>query len=518
MDKRHYFLLVLLAALLTADTILAQSPLPPKRELRGVWVATVANIDYPVKPGTNSEALKREWLQLLDTFEQAGLNAVVVQIRPAADALYPSDLVPWSAYLTGKQGLAPDNGWDPLAFMIETSHARNFEFHAWLNPYRATNDPDTTKLAPNHVFNTHRDWILRYGNKYYLNPALPEVWEHLMTVVEDITRRYDVDAIHMDDYFYPYKIAGEVFPDSADYVRFGAGFSSIDDWRRHNVDTLIYMLDQRIKAVKSHVEFGISPFSVWRNQDKDPEGSPTRAGQTNYDDLYADIRKWLREGWIDYVVPQLYFHIGFELVDYEKTLKWWYDNAYGAKLYIGMASYRVGSDRAPQWSEPDQIPRQLRLNRSLKDVHGHIFFSAKHVGKNPLGLTDSLRHDLFKAPALLPMRKGAVSGPLVPPVLTQLRKSKTGMELIWDKPAGSADPGHLVVYRFPAGLTPDTGHPGAIIKVLRAGQVRQNSFLDNTGLKGVKYQYLVTALDGNYAESAPSNVLVSKRFPKIRKR
>ncbi|MBP9076135.1 MAG: family 10 glycosylhydrolase [Haliscomenobacter sp.] len=505
-----------LTAFLTADSLLGQTPPPPKREFRGVWVASVANIDYPKKPTADTSMLKQEWLSLLDTFEMQGLNAIVMQIRPAADAFYSSGLAPWSLYLTGKQGLAPQGNWDLLPFLIETAHARNFEFHAWLNPYRATNDLDTARLAPNHVFNTRRDWILRYGPKYYLNPALPEVWDHLIQVVNEIVARYDVDAIHMDDYFYPYKIAGEVFPDSADYARLGGEFGSVDDWRRHNVDTLIWMIQQNIKSIKPWVEFGISPFGVWRNQSVDPSGSPTRSGQTNYDDLYADIRKWLKEGWIDYVVPQIYFHIGFDLVDYEKTLQWWHSNSYGKKLYIGMAPYRIGTDRAAQWKEPDQMPRQMRINRRYPGVHGQVFFNARQLNRNPLGFADSLRYDFFRSPALLPERAGAANGDLLPaPLLAKAKRTRLGNRLEWTWPRNPSGLGHIVVYRFPVGIQPNTNMPGAIIKILPADQARGNAFLDAKGWKGQKYQYRVSSLDKNYRESLPSNVVESKRFPKI---
>ena len=512
MKKFSLFLLFLLP-LLPTDSLSAQPIRPPKREMRGVWVASVANIDFPLKPTTDTAQLKKEWLTLLDGFAQHGLNAVYVQIRPAADALYATPLAPWSVYLSGKQGQALQGGWDPLPFLIETAHARNMEFHAWLNPYRASNEPDTTRFSPQHVFHTHRDWILYYGKKYYLNPALPKVWQHLCGVVKDIVARYNVDAIHMDDYFYPYKVAGEVFPDSADFLRYGQGFAHVDDWRRHNVDTLIQMLRDTIKQTKPHVEFGISPFSVWRNQSKDPEGSPTRAGQTNYDDLYADIRKWLKEGWIDYVAPQLYFPIGFDLVDYEKTLNWWHDNAYGKKLYIGMAAYRIGSDRSPDWQQPDQMPRQLRINHAYPKVDGVVYFSAKQLLKNPLGFGDSLRTGFYRDPALWPLRSGAAANPLPAPVLKKARRSGQGIHLNWEWPQNPAGLSHVVVYRFPKGMEADTETPGAIHRILPAAEILENGFLDQSGLSGQKYRYRLSALNRDYVESPPSNILNSKRFP-----
>lgn len=512
--KRVILLLCLCALLplLRTDSLLAQSVAAPKREMRGVWIATVANIDFPTKPTTDTAQLKKQWLLLLDSLSLNGLNAVYFQIRPSADALYQTPLAPWSAYLTGQQGQPLQDNWDPLHFFIETAHARNMEFHAWMNPYRAINGPDTTQLAPTHVFHQHRDWLLFYGNKYYLNPALPQVRQHLAEVVRDVVARYNIDAIHMDDYFYPYKVAGEEFPDARDFEAYGAGFRSIDDWRRHNVDTLIQMLYDTIHTVKPFVEFGISPFSVWRNQDKDPAGSPTRAGQTNYDDLYADIRKWLKEGWIDYVVPQIYFHIGFEAVDYEKTLRWWHDNSFGKKLYIGLAPYRIGADKAPQWSEPNQMPRQLRINYSYPDVHGVVYFNARKLLRNPLGFADSLQTTFYRNPALWPERNQP-SGTILPkPILHRVQRVKGGLKLKWNWPSNPNGLSHLVIYKFPVGMEPNTALPGAVYRIIPSEQLPKNEFIDAHGLKGQKYLYRISALNWDHLESTPSNPVKSHRF------
>ena len=261
----------------------------PKYEFRGVWIATVNNIDWPQSGMTDPEKQKADYIRLLDLHQQNGMNAMIVQVRPAADAFYPSQYEPWSQWLTGVQGKPPTPYYDPLQFMIEETHKRGMEFHAWLNPYRAVHHIGQSSVAPNHISRVHPEWFLTYGDKKYFNPGNKEAQAFVVKVVRDIVKRYDVDAIHMDDYFYPYRIPGKEFPDAASYAKSGSKLSK-DDWRRSNVDTIILALSKAIKEEKKMCRFGISPFSVWRNKDKDPvRGSDTRAGQTNYDDLYAGI-------------------------------------------------------------------------------------------------------------------------------------------------------------------------------------------------------------------------------------
>ena len=240
---------------------------------------------------------------------------------------------------------------------------------------------------------------------------------------------------------------------------------------------------------------------------------PTRAGQTNYDDLYADIRKWLKEGWIDYVVPQIYFHIGFEAVDYEKTLRWWRDNSFGKKLYIGMAPYRIGADKAPQWSEPTQMPRQLRINYTYPDVHGVVYFNARKLIRNPLGFADSLQMDFYRRPALWPVRSQLTQPALPSPKLKTVQRVKGGLKLKWDWPTNPTGLGHLVIYKFPAGMEANTELPGAVYRIIPSDQLPTNEFMDTQGLKGQKYQYRISALNRNHLESTPSNTLKSRRFP-----
>ncbi len=374
----------------------------PREELRAVWVATVSNIDYPSKPTTNTEILKQEFTKLLDMHQRNGMNAVVVQVRPATDAFYPSPLEPWSQWLTGRQGQPPIPFYDPLEFMITETHKRKMEFHAWMNPYRAVFNISTSSIAPTHITRLHPEWFLTYGDKKYFDPGNKDVQKFVTAVVQDVVRRYEVDAIHFDDYFYPYRIAGQEFPDAATYQKFGNGLAK-DDWRRSNTDSIIVSLSKVIKAENKKCQFGISPFGIWRNADKDPRGSNTRGGQTNYDDLYADILLWLQKGWIDYVAPQLYWEIGHKLADYNTLIEWWSKNTFGKNCYIGLGIYRAGSNDA--WKDKTQLPRQITKLRNTPNINGMIFFSSKTFERNPNGWNDSLRLEFFKEPASLPSLK-----------------------------------------------------------------------------------------------------------------
>ena len=368
-------------------------------EFRGVWIATVVNIDWPSKRGLSNEAQKEEFIALLDMHQKNGMNAIIMQVRPSGDALYPSVLEPWSEYLMGKQGLPPSPFYDPLHFMIEETHNRGMEFHAWINPYRAVFDINKSSIAPSHLTKIHPEWFLTYGDKKYFNPALPEVWKHTNRVVKDIISRYDIDAIHMDDYFYPYKIPGKEFPDEAAYIKNKRGLLK-EDWRRSNCDTIIKQIATTIQQTRPGVQFGISPFGVWRNKSKDPKGSNTKAGVTNYDDLYADIMLWLEKGWIDYITPQLYWEHGHPLADYDELVNWWDKNTYNRNLYIGHGIYRAGSNTA--WKDRNEIPHQIKQLRNLKNTRGSAYFSSASFKTNANNWNDTLQGNYYRKPALQP--------------------------------------------------------------------------------------------------------------------
>lgn len=373
----------------------------PEYEFRGVWIATVDNIDWPPKGVTNPAQQKADFIQQLDLHQRNGINAVIVQIRPAADAFYASPYEPWSQWLTGIQGKPTFPFYDPLVFMIEEAHKRGMEFHAWLNPYRANFNIRTASISPDHITRKHPEWFLTYGDKKYFDPANKLGQEFVVNVVKDIVKRYDIDAIHMDDYFYPYRIAGKEFPDAASYRKSGSPLSK-DDWRRANVDSIIEKISVAIKAEKPFCKFGISPFSVWRNLSQDPEGSDTKAGVTNYDDLYADILLWLKNGWIDYVAPQLYLEIGHDKIPFETMVDWWSKHSYGKHVYIGHGIYRV-NERNAAWKNPAELPNQIKLVREYPELKGSIYYNSSAFERNPNGWNDSLRNNYYKEPAKIPV-------------------------------------------------------------------------------------------------------------------
>lgn len=371
-----------------------------KPEFRGVWIATVDNIDWPTKGDYNSNSQKESFIKLLDMHLRNGINALVVQIRPCTDAFYPSPYEPWSQWLTGVQGQPPSPYYDPLAFMIAETHKRGMVFHAWMNPYRAEFNLLTSSISATHVTKVHPEWFLVYGDKRYFDPGNKDAQQYVTQVVSDVVSRYDVDAIHFDDYFYPYRIAGKEFPDDASFRKYGVGMTK-DDWRRSNTDSIISKLSFAIKKENKKCQFGISPFGVWRNQDKDPiDGSRTIGAQTNYDDLYANILLWLKKGWIDYVAPQLYWEFGHRIAPYEVLLSWWSNHTYGKHCYVGMGIYRANSN--PAWKLASQLPRQIVAMRNTPNMKGMIFFSSKTFERNPNGWSDSLRLNYFKVPVKVP--------------------------------------------------------------------------------------------------------------------
>lgn len=388
-------------------------------EFRAVWIATVENIDWPSKKGLSVEQQKNEFIRLLDMHKRNGMNAVIMQIRPVADAFYPSRFEPWSEYLTGKQGLPPTPYYDPLQFMIEETHKRGMEFHAWVNPYRAVFNINRSSISPGHITRLFPQWFVTYGNTMYFDPSIPEVRDHVNRIVRDLVERYDLDAIHFDDYFYPYHIPGKDFPDNVSYAKYGNGIDK-GDWRRNNVDTIIKMLGETIKSVNPRVKFGISPFGVWRNSSKDVRGSESKASITNYDDLYADILLWLQQGWIDYVVPQLYWETTHKFVGFNMLLNWWANNTYGKQLYIGHGIYRALESKTGSWKNTNELPSQIKAVRDNSNVEGSVYFSSASFAKNPNGWCDSLQNNYYKYPAIIPPMKWIDSIPPISPLMETL--------------------------------------------------------------------------------------------------
>jgi uncharacterized lipoprotein YddW (UPF0748 family) len=403
-----------------------------------VWIATVANIDWPVSGTDSWEKQKKDYLALLDYYKGLHFNAVIVQIRTAGDALYPTKLAPWSKYLTGSQGTPPKTQEDPLTWMIAAAHQRGLEFHAWLNPYRATMDLNTAGLNPNHDFHKHRNWMLKYGSKWYYDPGLPEVKAHLLQIISEVVDTYEIDAIHFDDYFYPYREPNLEFPDQASYAAYKKSGQSKDDWRRQNVDQLILALSQTIKSKKPWVQFGISPFGVWRNQSKDPKGSPTKAGQTNYDDLFADVLLWMKNGWIDYLIPQLYWSMEHRLASHRILADWWSNNSYGVPVYLGNGPYKIREDSDVAWKEPKELITQVHYGRTLPQIQGNAFFSARSIYTKNQDIAQLLKKEVYDRPVLPPAFEPKTPVSIPTPVVSDLQNSPEKIQMKLEK---GLDPG-----------------------------------------------------------------------------
>jgi len=374
-----------------ADT----APPPLVREMRGLWIATVANIDWPSRAGLSAAQQRAELIDILDRARTTGMNAIVFHVRPAGDAVYRSAIEPWGAMLTGTQG--GDPGYDPLEVAIAEAHARGMELHAWINPFRAGNTADTLRLAPTHLFHTRRDLVRVYGGQIWMDPGEPDVHEHSMRVITDIVRRYDIDALHADDYFYPYPAAGNPpFPDDASYARYGAGVPR-DDWRRANVNRFVERLYREVHAIKPAVKVGISPFGIWR-----PNNPSGVQGLDAYATLFADSRTWLQQGWVDYLAPQLYWAISAPQQSFPALLDWWFaQNTRGRHVWPGLAAYRLYEGTPP--FAAGEIVDQIRATRARPAGTGHLLYNTTAtLQRNGGALAGMLATELYRSAALIP--------------------------------------------------------------------------------------------------------------------
>lgn len=471
-----------------------------KREMRAVWIATVANIDWPSSNTASSIDQKKELVRMLDGLASNNINTVVFQARPSADTFYSSNLEPWSAYLTGVQGRKPDPFFDPLQFLIDEARNRFMEVHIWLNPYRVLNSSSFKKLSPDHIFFRSKNLIVNYGGKYYFDPGLDETRKHLNRVVQDLVQNYDIDAVHFDDYFYPYPVGRSDFPDQETFRKFPRGFTNKADWRRNNVNLIIAELQQTIKSIKPWVEFGISPFGVWRNDRNDPRGSATRAGIQNYDDLYADILKWLREGSIDYVVPQLYWEIGKTVADYAVLIEWWSKNSYNKNLYIGLFASGLELNSAPAWKIPNELIRQLQLKRTYPEVSGAMYFSAKPFLKNLQGLNDSLKTNFYRYKAICPENSNIAGKEAIQPQNLKIIKDSTNPVLVWDRilAEGGDKVQYYIVYAFKGRKVGNLNDPANILTFSNENIINLNDYK----LSGY-YTFVVTSINKYGKESRP---------------
>ena len=464
-----------------------------KREFRGAWIQCV-NGQFQ---GLSTEKMQQTLTYQLDELQKDGVNAIIFQVRPECDALYASTLEPWSRFLTGQQGRAPQPYWDPLQWMIEQCHARNMELHAWINPYRAKTK-GTQALSVDHVVIKHPERCFDYDGLKVLNPALAENRDHICNVVRDIVSRYDVDGIHMDDYFYPYPVAGVQIPDDAQYRQTGSAFADRGDWRRNNVNIFIRQLYETVHATKPWVKVGISPFGIYRNKRSADIGSQTN-GLQNYDDLYADVLLWINNGWLDYCVPQIYWEIGNRAADYETLIKWWNQYASGRPLFIGEDIERTVKAADPQNPNVHQQAAKQQLHDQMPGVQGTVLWYAKAAVDNPGNYATMLRQQYWRYPALQPQmpfidKKAPKKPRSLRPVWTQ-----DGLILFWTAPKAatwSDTAVKYVVYRFAKGEQVNIDDPSHIIAITTA------TYLKLPYVHGKeKYTYVVTALDRLQNES-----------------
>lgn len=470
----------------------------PKREFRGAWIQTAWQERYR---SMNSSQMKQYFTDMLDKLKASGINAVIFQVRPQADAFYFSQIEPWSAFLTGVQGKALPDGFDPLAFLVEECHKRNMELHAWLNPYRVKLSENQT-LIKDHLYYKEPHRFVKYGTQIFFDPGLPENRLYICKVVKDIVSRYDVDAVHMDDYFYPYPIAGKDFPDNQSFAKYGSeqGFSPSQrlDWRRNNVNTLIQEIKQTIVLTKPWVRFGISPFGIYRNKRSTPNGTGSDTnGLQNYDDLYADIKLWVKNGWIDYNMPQVYWEIGHKAADYTTLVKWWAENNYEQPLYIGQDVTRTMD--AVSASGKNQLEDKMNQQRNQPNIHGSCMWSGYNIAENYKGIADRLKSDYHRYPALIPPYSHMHRGK--PKKVKDIKEIYTANEhvLEWkaDGKKGSPEsPVYFVIYRFADGQKENLDDAQNIV-----GTTRNPYYVLPYEGGTKKYKYVITAVDAFHNES-----------------
>lgn len=480
-----------------AQTAAGGSLLPPKREFRGAWIQCV-NGQWI---GMSRDDMQRTLAFQLDELQRDGANAVIFQVRAECDALYNSDIEPWSRYLTGRQGTAPRPLWDPLEWMISECHKRGMELHAWINPYRARTK-GTSALAASHIAIRHPERVFAYDGLLILNPAIAENREYICRVAADIVRRYDIDGFHIDDYFYPYPANGQPIPDDREFSASRSGITDRGDWRRDNVNTFIEQLADTIHNIKPWVKFGVSPFGIYRNASSWEYGSDT-SGLQNYDNLYADVLLWIDKGWIDYCVPQLYWEIGNRSADYATLIRWW--NAYaggGRPLFIGEDVERTAHAADLNDSRSNQMPAKYRLHRQMDNVCGTVLWYAKAVVDNPGNYGTMLRNVYWKTPALQPLMP-FIDGK-APKKVKDLKVVDygSGPMLMWTAPKGKGwkdKAERYVVYKFGKGEDIDLDDASRIVAITTDTYYAIEAPKD-------KSVYAVTALDRMSNESKEKKV------------
>lgn len=497
MLKSFRFILLLLSVICITNNVDAS----PKREFRGAWIQSVNGQFVGMTTATMQKTLSYQ----LDELQKHGVNAVIFQVRPECDALYESNLEPWSRFLTGKQGKAPSPYWDPLQWMIDECHKRGMELHAWINPYRAKTK-GTTELASNHIAIRHPERVFSYDDLLILDPGIKENCDFICKIADDIVSRYDIDGFHIDDYFYPYPVSGLAIPDAKTYQQNPKGFRNINDWRRDNVNYFIKCLSETIHARKPWVKFGVSPFGIYRNKKSDPVLGSNTNGLQNYDDLYADVLLWVNKGWVDYCVPQIYWEIGNKAADYEELIKWWNKYSANRPLYIGEDVERTVKHADRDNPNRHQLYAKRTLHSQLRNVEGTVLWYAKAFVDNVGNYASALRSSYWQSPALQPLMPFIDGKSPSKPKKLKIIDTNDGPVLFWTKPRGKNwkdDAVQYVVYKFDNGEKINIDNSSKIVAITR------NTFYKiPIHLLNGRATFVVTSLDRMSNESKPAK----KRF------
>lgn len=479
----------------------------PRTEFRGLWVASVLNVDWPSKPGLSASAQQAELRALLDLAVKRRLNTVLLQVRPTADRMWASTLgEPWSKYLSGTQGQDP--GYDPLAYAVAEAHRRALSLHAWINPYRVSMGTSLNALVPTHPARKNPSWTFAYGGKRYYNPGIPAVRKYIVSVITDLVKNYDVDGIHFDDYFYPYPDPGKSIPDSATYKSYKGSFTSVGQWRRNNVNVFVREVHQAIHAAKPRVAFGISPFGIWRNRSSSTLGSAT-SGFEAHTSLYADSRAWVKNNWVDYMLPQIYWYQGFAVADYNVLVDWWAKQVAGTsvKLMIGEAVYRVGSGGA--WNDKFELRDHLTKTRSVSAVSGQAFYNATSVRANALNSMGTLVAAHYTRPALpVPLPNLQAKRPRSPMITSAVRTS-AGVKLSW-RSSGSGEPIRFIaIFRWESsGSTlPRIQATGRNLRAVVPRTATAQGWTDTGAVRGKRYWYMIQTISQTGVDSAKARTI-----------
>lgn len=477
---------------LIAFSALSQSP---KHEMRGLWICTAYNLDWPSTANLDSAQQKKELIEILDNAQSLHLNTIYFQVRSAGDAYYKSKTEPWSHWLTGKQGKAPL--YDPLEFIIKECHKRNMELHAWFNLFRAVSHHKFSPPTKTHFAYEHPDWVYLAEKKKMLDPGVPAARKYSVEVINEVIENYDIDGVHLDDYFYYQEKDGYKIPDFTTFKKYGQGFNNIKNWRRNNLDLLISDIYTNIKSRKPYVKFGISPIPVWRHKHQDTKGSDTKIATSCYDEYYADTHKWYTKGWVDYMLPQAYWGIKHPYVGYNKTVGWWNKIGTGRHVYIGQAIYKVGNDNRAGWKSTQEIHQQIKYNRTATNILGQGFYRAKNLTNAKFNLIDEIKKNEYKHLSIPPPMPWLDSIPAEAPLMLNYTTHNDTHTLTWPSSKIAKDrqkATYYILYEFSPDKELNLKQASNII-----GITSQNSL--NISAKNQDKIYIITASDRLHNES-----------------